>query len=90
LWYGGLQVAMTIALASARQSFRKVVESTGKDVTSLLDGLSAEHGLGKFLECWALVQCGVIATMLSQFLVSTDVLATPVKDVVRVIAHDLR
>lgn len=80
---------MTIALASARNSFRQVVETSGKDITCLMDGLSVDHGLGKFLEAWAVVQCGIIATMLSQLIVNTDALATPVKEVVRVIASDL-
>lgn len=84
-----VQLAMTIALASARNSFREVVETSGKDITCLLDGLSVSHGLGKFFEVWAVVQCGVIATMLSQLVVQTDVLATPVKEVIRVIASDV-
>ena len=54
---------MTIALASARNSFREVVETSGKHLTCLLDGLSVHHGLGKFLEMWAVVQCGIIASI---------------------------
>ena len=85
----GVQVAMTIALATARNSFREVVETSGKDITCLLDGLSVNRGLGKFLEVWAVVQCGMIATMISQLIAQTDVLASPVKEVVRVVATDL-
>ena len=80
---------MTIALATARNSFREVVETSGKDITCLLDGLSVNRGLGKFLEVWAVVQCGMIATMISQLIAQTDVLASPVKEVVRVVATDL-
>jgi hypothetical protein len=78
-----VQVAMTIALASARNSFQEVVDTSGRDITCLLKGLSTSSGLGRFLEAWAVVQCGIIATMLSQLIARNDVLAAPAKEIIR-------
>lgn len=65
---GGVgQIVMAAALARARTSFSTVVHSKGSDITHLLEGLCHKKGLALFLETWGVVQCGVIAGMITHF-----------------------
>lgn len=81
---------MTVALAGARNAFREVVETEGNDISCLMKGLSGSDGLGRFLEAWAVVQCGLIATMLSQLIARNDMLAAPAKEFLRVAGELIR
>jgi hypothetical protein len=85
-----IQVAMSAALAQARNSFRSVTDKQGKDITHLLEGFSEHRGLGHFLETWGIVQCGVIAAMLSQLLLRQDWFEVPAKEVVKVAGELIR
>jgi hypothetical protein len=85
-----MQIAMAAALARARTSFRSVVDTQGKDITHLMEGISPHRGLGHFLESWGVVQCGVIAAMLSQVLLAQDWLEVPAKEVVKVAGQLIR
>jgi hypothetical protein len=84
------QVIMAAALASARTSFNAVVSTAGRDVTHLLEGLSERRGLGRFLETWGLVQCGVIAAMLSQLLFEQPWVQVPAKELVKLAGELVR
>lgn len=75
---------MAVALSRARTSFRAVVETEGHDITHLMEGISTSRGLGHFLETWGVVQCGVIAAMLSQLMVAQTWFAVPAKEVIKV------
>lgn len=81
---------MAVALSRARNSFRDVVDSQGRDISRLLDGVSEHHGLGNFLETWGIVQCGVIAAMLSRLLLAQDWFEVPAKEVVKVAGELIR
>ena len=62
-------MVMAAALNNAKDCFSSVVmNDEGRDVTQVLDGMCAHRGLGHFLETWGVVQCGVIAFMLTQCL----------------------
>ena len=63
---------MAVALANAKTCFGAVItKQEGRDVTQILDGLCEHKGLGRFLETWGVVQCSVIAFMLTQFTIIT-------------------
>lgn len=84
------QVVMAAALASARDSFNAVVRTEGRDVTHLLEGLSEHRGLGRFLETWGVVQCGVTAVLLSQLVLSQPWLEVPAKELVKLAGELIR
>ena len=81
---------MAVALSRARTSFRAVLDTEGQDVTHLMEGLCTSRGLGHFLETWGIVQCGVIASMISQLLVTQAWISVPAKEVVRVVGELIR
>jgi hypothetical protein len=81
---------MSVALGKARTSFRSVTDKRGRDITHLLEGMSEHRGLGHFLETWGIVQCGVIAAMLSQLLVAQDWFEVPAKEFVKVAGELIR
>jgi hypothetical protein len=85
-----LQIVMAAALASARDSFSAVVNTEGRDVTHLLEGISEHKGLGRFLETWGVVQCGVIAAMLSQLLFTQPWLEVPAKEAIKIAGELIR
>ena len=81
---------MAVALSRARGSFRAVVDTQGRDVTHLLEGLSEHRGLGNFLETWGLVQCGVIAVMVTQLVLAQPWVEVPAKAVVKAVGELVR
>jgi hypothetical protein len=85
-----MQVAMAVALSQARGSFREVVETKGSDISHLLEGISEHRGLGHFLETWGIVQCGVIAGLVTQLLLVQPWVEVPAKEVVKVAGELIR